>query len=43
MEVSVIGQGYVGLPIAISAAESGFKVGGFDIDVEKINNLKNKT
>jgi UDP-N-acetyl-D-glucosamine dehydrogenase len=41
MEVSVIGQGYVGLPIAISAAESGFKVGGFDIDVEKINNLKN--
>ena len=41
MNVTVIGQGYVGLPIAISAAEAGYIVGGFDIDLDKINQLKN--
>ena len=35
--VSVIGLGYVGLPLAISAAESGFEVFGIDLDMEKIN------
>jgi UDP-N-acetyl-D-glucosamine dehydrogenase len=35
----VIGQGYVGLPLAVKAAESGFSVYGFDIDKEKINDL----
>ena len=40
MYVTVIGQGYVGLPIAICAAEAGHIVGGFDIDTTKINNLK---
>jgi UDP-N-acetyl-D-glucosamine dehydrogenase len=38
--VIVIGQGYVGLPIAISAAEAGFRVIGFDIDGEKIKELR---
>lgn len=40
MKVSIIGQGYVGLPIAIFAAEAGHNVGGFDIDSLKIRNLK---
>ena len=40
MKITVIGQGYVGLPIAVSAAEVGHTVGGFDIDAVKINNLK---
>ena len=39
MKVTIIGQGYVGLPIAVFAAEAGFVVGGFDIDDIKINNL----
>lgn len=38
--ISVIGLGYVGLPTAIKAAESGFNVTGVDINPEKINKLK---
>jgi UDP-N-acetyl-D-glucosamine dehydrogenase len=30
MKVTVIGQGYVGLPLALNAAKSGFNVIGFD-------------
>ena len=41
MKVTVMGQGYVGLPIAICAAEAGYIVNGFDIDEKKIKNLKN--
>ena len=40
MKVTVIGQGYVGLPILIKAAEAGFSVTGFDINSEKIKSLK---
>jgi hypothetical protein len=40
MKVTVVGQGYVGLPIAICAAEAGHVVNGFDIDEKKIENLK---
>jgi len=36
MNICVIGQGYVGLPIAIQAATAGHKVYGFDIDSVKI-------
>lgn len=39
MKVTIIGQGYVGLPIAVNAAEAGHTVGGFDIDANKIINL----
>ena len=39
MKVTIIGQGYVGLPIAVNAAEAGHTVGGFDIDGNKIINL----
>ena len=34
--VGIVGLGYVGLPLLIRFAESGFKTIGFDIDVEKI-------
>ena len=39
MIISVIGQGYVGLPIALSAATSGFEVKGIDNDQDKVANL----
>jgi UDP-N-acetyl-D-glucosamine dehydrogenase len=38
--VSVVGQGYVGLPLAISSAECGNKTFGIDINSEKIKLLK---
>ena len=41
MKVTVVGQGYVGLPIAVKAAEAGLFVYGFDIDIKKIQRLKN--
>lgn len=34
--VGVIGLGYVGLPLAVTAAQAGFPVTGFDIDPAKI-------
>lgn len=37
--VSVVGQGYVGLPIAIAAASVGFHVCGIDTDENKIKSL----
>lgn len=39
--ISVIGLGYVGLPIAIKLADTGFTVKGFDNSASKINKLKN--
>jgi len=38
-EVIVLGQGYVGLPVAVEIAKAGFKVFGFDIDSDKIDKL----
>lgn len=38
--VVIMGQGYVGLPLAIRAAEVGFDVVGYDPDSEKIEGLK---
>jgi UDP-N-acetyl-D-glucosamine dehydrogenase len=35
----VIGQGYVGLPLAVRAVEAGFDVIGFDIDANKVEVL----
>ncbi|GEJ57623.1 nucleotide sugar dehydrogenase [Anaeromyxobacter diazotrophicus] len=34
--VGVIGQGYVGLPLALLFAEAGFRVTGFDLDPAKV-------
>ena len=35
-KVSVIGQGYVGLPLALAASEAGYSVFDFDTDSKKI-------
>ena len=37
MAVAVIGLGYVGLPLAVEKAKSGFKTIGFDVQEEKVN------
>jgi UDP-N-acetyl-D-glucosamine dehydrogenase len=36
----VVGQGYVGLPLAMRAAEVGFRVVGFDVDASRIKLLE---
>ena len=38
--VSVVGLGYVGLPLAVSFAEAGFSVLGIDNDQEKLEGLR---
>lgn len=38
--VTVIGLGYVGLPLAAAFAEAGFRVIGFDVDECRISSLK---
>ena len=38
--VAVLGQGYVGLPLAMRAVEVGYDVVGFDIDERKIAGLR---
>ena len=40
MKVTVVGQGYVGLPLAIASSEAGFTVFGLDNNDEKIAILK---
>ena len=40
MKITVVGQGYVGLPLAIACFEAGFTVYGLDNNVEKIALLK---
>lgn len=37
--IGIIGMGYVGLPLALTFAEKGFSVIGFDIDVSKVEQL----
>ncbi|MCK9229709.1 MAG: nucleotide sugar dehydrogenase [Syntrophales bacterium] len=41
--VGVIGLGYVGLPLVIEFARSGFPVTGFDVDEEKVRMLRDGT
>lgn len=38
-KVGIIGLGYVGLPLAVTAAKAGFPVTGFDVDATKMENL----
>ena len=38
--IGVIGQGYVGLPLALVFSEAGFQVLGFDVDASKIESLQ---
>jgi UDP-N-acetyl-D-glucosamine dehydrogenase len=39
MRVVVLGQGYVGLPLAVRAAQTGHDVVGYDVDRERVKRL----
>ena len=39
-QITVVGQGYVGLPLAMAASQVGFQVFGFDNDHKKIEYLQ---
>ncbi|SEN83177.1 nucleotide sugar dehydrogenase [Nonomuraea pusilla] len=39
MQIIVAGQGYVGLPLAVRAAEVGHRVIGYDVDLHRIKQL----
>ncbi|MGW0537650.1 nucleotide sugar dehydrogenase [Streptomyces sp. NPDC003032] len=39
LRVVIVGQGYVGLPLAVSAAEAGHRVVGLDVDVQRVKRL----
>ena len=41
--VGVCGMGYVGLPLAVTAAKAGFELIGFDVDANKIKALNQGT
>ncbi len=41
LKVSVIGLGYVGLPLAIEFAKNGFEVYAIDVDEEKVKSVNN--
>lgn len=36
-KVSIVGLGYIGLPTAVVCAQAGFRVEGFDINVDRVN------
>jgi UDP-N-acetyl-D-glucosamine dehydrogenase len=38
--IGVIGQGYVGLPLALVFTEAGFPVVGFDVDAKKVDAIR---
>ncbi|WP_406691299.1 nucleotide sugar dehydrogenase [Saccharopolyspora sp. ID03-671] len=38
--LAVVGQGYVGLPVAMRAVEIGFEVVGFDLDKDRVELLR---
>ena len=37
--IGVVGLGYVGLPLAVEFAESGFRVTGMDVDTDKVGQI----
>jgi UDP-N-acetyl-D-glucosamine dehydrogenase len=39
INVSVVGQGYVGLPISLAASDAGYRVTGIDSDINKVTAL----
>jgi UDP-N-acetyl-D-glucosamine dehydrogenase len=39
-KVAVLGQGYVGLPLALRAVEAGYQVVGFDTDPSRVERLQ---
>jgi UDP-N-acetyl-D-glucosamine dehydrogenase len=38
--IAVVGQGYVGLPLAVEFARSGFRVTGIDVDLARVDALR---
>src|SRR5438445_7704500 len=38
-KVVVVGQGYVGLPLAVRAVEAGYQVVGYEIDESRVKRL----
>src|SRR3990170_2763579 len=40
-KISILGLGYVGLPLALRFAEVGFPVVGIDVDKDKVEKIKN--
>ena len=38
-KIAVIGLGYVGLPLAVACAETGFTVAGIDMDEKKVDSI----
>jgi UDP-N-acetyl-D-glucosamine dehydrogenase len=43
VKVSIIGQGYVGLPLALAAARVGHDVRGIDADIQLVEEISNGT
>ena len=43
MRVAIVGQGYVGLPLAVAAAEAGHTVVGIDVDAKRVGLLNDGT
>ncbi|MFH1840198.1 MAG: nucleotide sugar dehydrogenase [Nanoarchaeota archaeon] len=41
-KVTVIGLGYVGLPLALLIANKGFKVKGYDVSLERLQHIRTK-
>ncbi|MFS4466410.1 nucleotide sugar dehydrogenase [Maribacter sp. 2210JD10-5] len=39
-KLAIVGLGYVGIPLAVEFIKNGFEVTGFDIDTNKIENLR---
>ena len=37
--IGIVGMGYVGLPLAVTYANAGYRVLGFDIDARKVERL----
>ena len=37
--IGIVGAGYVGLPLALTFAEAGFRVIAFDVDPAKVGRL----
>ena len=37
--IAIIGQGYVGLPLAVAFARAGFSVKGVDVDLDRVGTL----
>ena len=40
MKIAIIGQGYVGLTLSVGAISAGYKVIGFDSNIQLIQNLE---